>query len=214
MKGFASFPALAGALAALGLIGGAARAEFLTEAKAVLNTKSDLAGSVAGSDITLTASYAPAAGEAGGPVTYTWTLGFAQPGPGLPPGGTPSYSLSTDVTGGVSLGAQVPTAPGFTEPVVGFFTLGPTVYFQLSGAITPSGGDAVGSYNVAVDVNTASGSINIDMVPIGGPGPVTLPGGFTPVPEPATVALLGVGGLLLLVPRLRRRLRRERVTRA
>lgn len=210
MKGFASFPSLAGALVALGLLGGSARAEFLTEAKATLNTKSDLAGSVAGSDLTLTASYAPAAGESAQPVTYTWTLDFAQPGPGLPPGGTPTYSLTTEVAGGVSLGAQVPTAAGFTEPVIGFFALGPTVYFQLSGAITPSGADAVGTYNVAVDVDTAGGAITVDMIPAGGGlGPVTPAGGFTPVPEPATVALLGVGGLLLLVPRLRRRLRRE-----
>jgi hypothetical protein len=206
MNGFARFPALAGALVAFVLIGGPARGEFLTEAKATLNAESVLAGSVAGSNLTLTASYIPAAGEAGAPVDYAWTLAFAQPGQG--PGDTPSFVLSSQATG-VSLAGQVATMDGFTEPVVGFSTLGSTVSFELSGAITPGGADALTNYDIGVIVNTATSVIDIATVPVAYLGPIVLTGSLTPVPEPATVALVGVGGLLLIVTRLGRRLRRE-----
>ena len=209
MKGFGRFPALAGAVVALGLLGGEARAEFLTQATATLNTRGDGPGSVAGSDITLSATYAPDAGAAGSGVTYTWTLDFAHAA-SPSPGGTPSYNLTTQVTGDTSVAAQVPTAGGFTGPVIGFFTLGPTAFFQLDETIAPGGLLTTGGTPVGVTVDTATGAIDVGMHsdPVT-PGPVTVPGGLSAVPEPATIALLGAGGLLLLIPRLRRRLRRE-----
>ena len=209
MKGFARSPALAGAVVALGVLGVEARAGFLVQADATLNARGDHPGSVAGSDITLTATYAPAAGApASSDVIYTWTLGFAHD-TGLTPGAAPSYNLMSQVTGDVSLDAQVPTTGGFTQPVIGFFTLGSTVYFQLAGTIAPSGLVTTGDFNVGVSVNTATSTIDIEMLPNNGTlGPISVAGSFTAVPEPATIALMGAGGLLLLIPRFRRRLRR------
>ena len=106
----------------------------------------------------------------------------------------------------------MPSAGGLGDPVLGFFALGSTLYFQLAGGITPAGGvDASAPFNVGVEVNTATGAVDIAMISAHGLGPVVVAGDFTAVPEPATIALLGAGGaLLVLVPRLRRRLRRDR----
>lgn len=212
MKGFGRFPSPAAAVAvALGLLGGEARAEFLTQARATLNARGDSPGSVAGSDITLTAAYAPVAGASAQPdLTYTWSLGFAH-GDSLSSDGTPSYSLVTQVTGDTSVGVRVPTAGEFTEPVIGFFTLGSTVSFQLAATAAPDGLLTTGGDPVGVTVDTATGVVDITTHPDPGAtlGPPLPAGSVSAVPEPATIALLGAGGLLLLIPRLRRRLRRE-----
>ena len=159
MKGFARLPALAGAVVALGLLAGPARAEYLVQAGAAVTTRGDAPGSVAGSDVTLNATYAPSPGDpAGSGLTYSWTLDYAH-------GAPTSYALTTRIEGGTP-GVPLPTIGGFDEPVVDFVTLGS--------------------------------------------GPVVLAGQITAVPEPATIALLTAGGgLMLLVPRLRRRFRRE-----
>ncbi len=166
--------------------------------------------------MTLTATYAPAPGAPARPdSTYTWTLSVAHDGAAPAPGGAPSYNLTTRVDGDASLGLQVPTTGGFDEPVIGFFALGPTLFFQLAGGVTPAGTiDTSAPYHIGVEVDTATSTIDIVTVPTNRDlDPVTVAGDFPAVPEPATLVLTGLGGgLLLLVPRLRRRLRRERLS--
>ena len=198
MKGFARLPALAGAVVALGLLAGPARAEYLVQAGAAVTTRGDAPGSVAGSDVTLNATYAPSPGDpAGSGLTYSWTLDYAH-------GAPTSYALTTRIEGGTP-GVPVPTIGGFDEPVVDFVTLGSTLYFEVAGTITPTAGVAGSTSSfVGVEVNTATGAVDILMGH--GLGPVVLAGQITAVPEPATIALLTAGGgLMLLVPRLRRR---------
>jgi hypothetical protein len=51
----------------LGLLAGPTRAEFLVKAGATVNTRSDTPGSVAGSDVTIAATYVPSPGDPAGP---------------------------------------------------------------------------------------------------------------------------------------------------
>lgn len=211
MNGSGRAPALAGAVVALGLLGGPVRAEFLglSGTTAAVNTKGDAPDSVAGSEVTLSAVYGPAGAIGGSGVTYTWTVDFVGAGSAPTAAGAAGYTVMTRVVGDGPLGVAPPAPGGFAGPILSFFALGNTAIFQLAGAITPEGAVAPGGLDVGVEVNTATGFVGTQPVPQGGPGPVILTGSVVPVPEPATIALLGAGGLMLLAPRLRRRSRRR-----
>jgi hypothetical protein len=210
MNGFGRFRFLAGALVALGLFGGHARAGFLANVSATLNAPSTADGTVGGSSLTLTAMYS--AGLSGGlfgspgvgstvavppPTTYSWTLTF-------PPTGTPGFSLTSTINGvpGSSTNLVTPTSP-----ISGFLISGSEVFIQLSGWTGGAIPTGMTNYTTYVDINVFKNSVNIGLLPPNGPGSPGTAGGVSPspAPEPSTMALLGVGGLSLLARRLRRR---------
>jgi hypothetical protein len=212
MNGFGRFRFLAGALIALGLFGGHAQAGFLANVSATLNTPSTGDSTVGGSSVTLTAMYAPGlSGSLFGspgqgstiatspPTTYSWTLTF-------PPTGTPGFSLTSTINGVPGSSTDLVTP---TSPITGFLISGSEVFFQLSGwtgGPVPTGMANITTY---VDINVFKNSVNIGLLPSLNPGSPGTAGGVSPspAPEPSTIALLGVGGLTLVVRRFRRRRR-------
>ncbi len=79
-------------------------------------------------------------------------------------------------------------------------TSGLAVFTEIGGTLTGSTNDFTYTFipalnNVALPTASGAGSFNMFLQ-------------ITPVPEPASMALVGVGGLLLVAPRLRRLVRR------
>ncbi len=79
-------------------------------------------------------------------------------------------------------------------------TSGLAVFTEIGGTLSGSTSDYTYTfdptlYNVALPTASGAGSFNMQL-------------NITPVPEPASMAMLGVGGLLLVAPRLRRLVRR------
>ncbi len=202
---------------ALGLIGGEARASFLVQVSASLNAPTTDSGSITVGQSTLTlaaisglpvdlATSAPvpvtfgATQVSSGNITgtdafnvpYTWTLSFAHYVDGAPVGAPATLLVSGDVSGSLSAGGtsltNVFTAGPVTAPVS--LTVDGTTFSAKLAPWTSPGAPFSEALDFGLTLSTTSDS-------------------FHTAPEPATFALMGVGGLLLLAPRLRRRLRRE-----
>ena len=210
MNGFGRFRFLAAAVVALGLFGSHAHAGFLADVSATLNTPSTGFSTVGGSSLTLTAMYVPgsSSGLFGNPgvaspialssaMTYSWTLTF-------PTGGAPGFSLTSTINGAPGSSTDLVTP---TSPITGYYVSGSNVFFQLAGWTGGSPPAGTASYTTYVDVNVFTNSVNIGLLPPLTPGSPDPAGGVspTPVPEPSTIALLGIGGLTLLARRFRRR---------
>jgi hypothetical protein len=202
---------------AFGLIGGEARASFLVQVSASLNAPTTDSGSITTGQSTLTlaaisglpvdlATSAPVpvtfgatqvrSGNTTGTdafnVPYTWTLTFTHDVDGVATGAPATLLVSGDVAGSLSAGgtslSNVFTAGPLTTPVS--LTVDGTTFYAKLNPWTSPGTPFSEALDFGVTLSTTSDS-------------------FHTAPEPATLALMGVGGLLLLVPRLRRRLRRE-----
>lgn len=212
MSGLRKFALLAGAMLALGLPAGQARATYLVQVTSTLNSASSV--SVDGSTVNL-ASFldSPSAvffGTTASPVTQTFgtTMATTTSTTSVSPFSIPvSFSLVFSATSG---GTDNHTVT-ITETGTLSGSVGPNVD-TLN--FTPSGGAPlqVGSYTALADVGGYTVMARL--------APYTPPG--TPnttnvrdfavqmyaVPEPTTVALLGMGGLMAIAPSLRR-LRRQ-----
>ncbi len=201
----------------LGLIGGEAKASFLVQVSASLNAPTTDSGSITVGQSTLTlaaisgppvdldtATTAPVAvtfgatqvssGDTTGTdafnVPYTWTLTFTHYVDGAPTGAPATLLVSGDVSGslsatGTSL-ANVFTAGPLSAPV-GLTVDGTSFYAKLQPWTSP-GAPFSEALDFGLTLSTASGA-------------------FQTAPEPAALALMGVGGALLAAPGLRRRLR-------
>ncbi len=194
--------------AAATLLGGEARAGYLAQVSATVGSPSSGAGTVAGSTLTFSATYltssansptSPFGGVADPNATqtnYSWTLAF-------PSTGATNFALTTSVNGVAGTTTNLVTP---TSPVTGYYVAGSVVYLQFAGYLGTAAPSGSSSYTTYVEVNTFTHSVNVGLLPpnvLGDPG---TSGGLnpTPVPEPSTFALLGLGGVMLVVPRLRR----------
>jgi hypothetical protein len=210
MNGFCRFRFLAGAVVVLVLFGGHARAGFLAEVSATLNTPSTGADTVGGSSLTLTAMYLPGSssglfGNPGTPsiiatsgvMTYSWTLTF-------PTAGTPGFTLTSTVNGAPGSSTNLVTP---TSAITGYYVSGSEIFFQIAGWTSGAPPTGTNNYTTYVDINVFSNKVNIGLIPPLSPGSPGTAGGVSPspAPEPSTMALLGIGGLSLLARRLHRR---------
>jgi hypothetical protein len=201
---------------ALGLIGGEARASYLVQVSANLNAPTTDSGSITVGQSTLTlaaisglpvdlntsapvpvtfgatqVSSGDVAGTDAFNVPYTWTLSFTHYVNGVPTGAPATLLVSGDVSGSLSAGGtsltNIFTAGPVTTPVS--LTIDGTTFYAKLATWTSPGAPFSEALDFGLTLSTTSD-------------------GFHTVPEPATLALMGVGGLLLLAPRLRRQLRR------
>ena len=213
---------LTGMLVGLGLFVGEARAAFLVQVTATLNgpnantsttqfgqsavtlstfqsapTDINLGGTISpvhktfGSTATQTAN---ATGSDAVNLVYGWTLTLAHIVNGATVGGTATVNVTGQIIGnlsttGSSLDNMYLGGPTKTPTIVKVD--GVSVAVQLD-AWTPPGTPPSAAQNFSVSlVDPTNPPIN-------------------PVPEPTTVVLMGLGGLLLLAPRIRRGFRADR----
>jgi hypothetical protein len=216
MMRFSRMLVAGGLCLALGSVGGAARAEFLVGVTASLNAPTTDSGSITVGqstltlaalsgrpvDLSFTATPIPftfgatqvSSGDLGGTdafdVPYTWTLTFTHYVNGAPTGAPATLLVAGDVSGSLSAGAtslsNVFTAGPLTTPVS--LTVDGASFSAKLEPWTSPGRPFSEALDFSVTLSTA-------------------PASFQSTPEPATLALLGVGGALLAAPRLRRRLR-------
>ena len=203
--------------APLGLAGREARAEFLVQVSASLNAPTTDSGSLTVGQSTLSvaalsglpvdlglAATAPvheiygatqvSSGNTTGVdafnIPYSWTLTLSHVVNGKAAGASATLLVSGDLAGGLSVNGSTVgntfTAGPLSAPVM-LSVDGQTVYAKL-------------------DPWTPPGTPFSEMLDFGLALSTTPDGSFHTAPEPATIALMGVGGLVLLVaPRLRRR---------
>ncbi len=200
---------------ALGLIGGEAKASFLVQVSASLNAPTTDSGSITVGQSTLTlaaisglpvdlATSAPvpvtfgatqvSSGDITGSdafnVPYTWTLTFTHYVDGAPTGAAATLLVSGDVSGSLSAAgtslANVFTAGPLSAPVA--LTVDGTSFYAKLQPWTSPGTPFSEALDFGLTLSTASGA-------------------FQTAPEPAALALMGIGGSLLAAPGLRRRLR-------
>ena len=206
---------MAATLAAFGLAS-EARATFLVQVTATLNPPTEGSVTVGQSTTALSAFTGNASdldlGKLGQPVhqtygvtttssgntsatdmfnrDYSWTLNFSHIVDGKVVGTGDSLVVTGNLKGGLSAYGST-LANTFTggpvDKPIEIVVDGRTLVVQLD-AWTPTGTPTASTRNFSVGLNYTDGH-------------------FQPVPEPAAFALMGVGGLLLAAPRLRRRLR-------
>jgi hypothetical protein len=201
------------------LFAGEARAAFLVQVTASLNSPVPSATTVGGTTVTLTpvndSSGDADLGTVARPIhltygstsvtstnaatsdayslDYLWTLTFAHLVNGVATGATASLAVSGTIDGVVS---------AFGSTLQNTFTGGPAMADAL---LTVDGQQLTIRLDPYTPPGTPPGTKNNFSVALSNQGP-TSPSG-QPVPEPTTFALMGVGGLLLLAPYLRRKTR-------
>ena len=206
---------LAGAFAALGMFGAKARATFLVQVTATLNSPGGPnSGSVVVGQSSTTLSVfsgAPADVDLGTlavPVHETYGQ---------------TTLASTNATGSDSFNFGYGWTLTFAHVVDGK-VMGPTASIDVTGTIlgdmSKYGSSLNNSYDpiatlpllvdsrpitIKLDSWTPPGTPPTSIVNFGVGMSYSTDGAFHPVPEPSTIALLGLGGLLLASPRLRRK---------
>jgi hypothetical protein len=206
---------LAGAFAALGVFGAEAKATFLVQVTATLNSPG---GPISGMVVVGQSSVnlgvftsAPAdvdLGSVASPVHETYGQ---------------TTLASSNATGSDSFNFGYGWTLTFAHVVDGK-VMGPTASLNVSGTIlgkmSEFGSTLNNTYNsistlpllvdsrplkITLDPWTPPGTPPTSIINFGVGISYTTDNGFHPVPEPSTIALLGIGGLLLASPRLRRR---------
>jgi hypothetical protein len=217
---------LAGAFAALGVFGAEAKATFLVQVTATLKSPggSNSGMVVVGQSATNLSVFtsAPAdvdLGTLASPVHETYGQTKIE---SSNTSGTGS-SGNSNTTGSDSFDFGYRWTLTFAHVVNGK-VMGPTASLDVSGTILGNlsafGSTLNNTYNtistlpllvdsrpitVTLDPWTPPGTPPTSIINFGVGMSYTTDGAFHPVPEPSTIALLGIGGLLLASPRLRRR---------
>ena len=202
---------------ALGLAGREARAEFLVGVSASLNAPTTNSGSLTVGQSTLSvaaisglpvdlalaattpvhATYGATQVSSGNTtgvdslnVPYTWTLTLSHIVDGVAVGASATLLVSGDLAGNLSVhGSTIGNTftAGPTSAPASLSVDGQTIFAKLD-PWTPPGAPLSEVLNFGLALSTSPD------------------GSFVTVPEPATMTLMGIGGLVLLVaPRLRRR---------
>jgi hypothetical protein len=132
-------------------------------------------------------------------MSYDWTLTFAHVVDGVTVGPTGTLDVAGTITGllseyGSTLSNTYTNGPIGTPLTV--IVDGQPIMVQLDAWTPPGTPSALGSSS------TPTLNFSVSLLPGSN-------GQFQPVPEPGTFVLLGIGGVVVLAPRLRRGLRRK-----